>query len=136
MILKAAPQLAILATSREPLRAEGEWLLRVPPLEVPPERSDLTATEALAFPAVELFNERAIATLDDFVLADVDLQAVLEICRRLDGVPLAIELAAARIAVLGVRGLAAQLDNRWASYGTAATTNAACDDRLELRTAT
>jgi predicted ATPase/DNA-binding winged helix-turn-helix (wHTH) protein len=114
MMLKAAPQLAFLVTSREPLRAEGEWLLRVPPLEVPPERSDLTATEALAFPAVELFNERAMATLDDFVLADVDLPAMLEICRRLDGVPLAIELAAARTAVLGVRGLAAQLDDRFA----------------------
>lgn len=113
-ILRAAPQLAVLATSREPLRSEGEWLLRVPPLEVPPERSGLTAAEALTFPAVELFNERAMATINNFVLADIDLPATLEICRRLDGVPLAIELAAAQITVLGVRDLAAQLDDRFA----------------------
>jgi predicted ATPase len=85
-MLKAAPQIAILATSREPLRAEGEWLLRLPPLEVPPDTSGMTAAEVLSFPAVELFNERATATVDSFVLADVDLPVVLEICRRLDGV--------------------------------------------------
>jgi predicted ATPase/DNA-binding winged helix-turn-helix (wHTH) protein len=113
-MLKAAPQLAILATSQEPLRAEGERLLRVPPLESPPERSSLTATEALGFSAVELFKERASATLDSFVLTDGDVPVTLEICRRLDGVPLAIELAAARIGVLDVRGLAAQLDDRFA----------------------
>jgi predicted ATPase/DNA-binding winged helix-turn-helix (wHTH) protein len=113
-MLKGAPQLAILATSQEPLRAEGELLLRVPPLESPPEKSSFTATEALGFPAVELFNERALATLDSFVLTDVDVPVTLEICRRLDGVPLAIELAAARVGVLDVRGLAAQLDDRFA----------------------
>jgi predicted ATPase/DNA-binding winged helix-turn-helix (wHTH) protein len=113
-MLKAAPQLAILATSREPLRAEGEWLLRLPSLEVPPERSGLTAAEALSFPAVELFNERAMATLDGFDLADADIPIALEICRRLDGVPLAIELAAAQVDVFGVKGLAAHLDDRLA----------------------
>ena len=113
-MLKAAPQVAILATSREPLRAEGEWLLRLPSLEVPPERSGLTAAEALSFPAVELFNERATATLDGFDLADADIPIALEICRRLDGVPLAIELAAAQVDVFGVRGLAARLDDRLA----------------------
>src|SRR5215471_4014174 len=113
-MLRAAPQVAILATSREPLRAEGEWLLRLPSLEVPPERSDLTAAEALSFPAVELFNERAVATLDGFDLADADIAIALEICRRLDGVPLAIELAAAQVDAFGVSGLAAHLDNRLA----------------------
>jgi predicted ATPase/DNA-binding winged helix-turn-helix (wHTH) protein len=113
-MLKAAPQLAILATSREPLRAEGEWLLRLPSLQVPPERSGLTAEEALSFPAVELFNERAMATLDGFDLADADIPIALEICRRLDGVPLAIELAAAQVDVFGVKGLAAHLDDRLA----------------------
>ena len=113
-MLKAAPQVAIMATSREPLRAEGEWLLRLPSLEVPPERSGLTAAEALSFPAVELFNERAMATLDGFELADADIPIALEICRRLDGVPLAIELAAAQIDVFGVRGLAVHLDDRLA----------------------
>src|SRR6516164_8450509 len=102
------------AASREPLRAEGEWLLRLPSLEVPPERSALTAAEALSFPAVELFNERAVATLDGFDLADADIPIALEICRRLDGVPLAIELAAAQVDVFGVSGLAAHLDDRLA----------------------
>jgi predicted ATPase len=113
-MLKAAPQVAVLATSREPLRAEGEWLLRVPPLKVPPETNGLTAAEALGFPAVELFNERATAALDSFLLTDSDLPTAIEICRRLDGVPLAIELAAAQVDVLGVKGLAAQLDDRLA----------------------
>jgi predicted ATPase/DNA-binding winged helix-turn-helix (wHTH) protein len=113
-MLKAAPQVAILATSREPLRAEGEWLLRLPSLEVPPEKSGLTAVEALSFAAVELFNERALAALDGFDLADADIPIALEICRRLDGVPLAIELAAAQVDVFGVGGLAAQLDDRFA----------------------
>jgi len=113
-MLRAAPQVAILATSREPLRAEGEWLLRLPSLEVPPERSGLTAAEALSFPAVELFNERAVATLDGFDLADADIPIALEICRRLDGVPLAIELAAAQVDVFGIKGLATRLDDRLA----------------------
>jgi len=113
-ILKAAPQIAVLATSQEPLRAEGEWLLRVPPLEVAPEISGLTAAEALGFSAVELFNERATAALDSFVLTDADAPVALEICRRLDGVPLAIELAAAQVDGLGIRGLAGALDKRLA----------------------
>ncbi len=113
-MLRAAPQVAILATSREPLRAEGEWLLRLPSLEIPAERGGLTAAEALKFAAVELFNERAIATLDSFAFTDADVPIVFEICRRLDGVPLAIELAAAQVDVLGLSGLAAQLDDRLA----------------------
>jgi predicted ATPase/DNA-binding winged helix-turn-helix (wHTH) protein len=113
-VLKTAPQVAVLATSREPLRAEGEWLLRLPSLAVPPETGGLTAAEALSFSAVELFNERATATLDSFILADDNIPIALEICRRLDGVPLAIELAAAQLDVLGVRDLAARLDDRLA----------------------
>jgi predicted ATPase/DNA-binding winged helix-turn-helix (wHTH) protein len=113
-ILKAAPQAGILATSREPLRAEGEWLHRLAPLELPPQaRPSPTAIEALGYSAVELFNERATATTDSFVLDDADVPAVLEICRRLDGVPLALELAAARVDTFGVVGLAARLDDRF-----------------------
>jgi predicted ATPase/DNA-binding winged helix-turn-helix (wHTH) protein len=111
-ILKEAPQVAILATSREPLRAEGEWLLRLPSLDVPPAGILLTAAELLSFPAVELFSERAAAALGETGLADADVPAALEICRRLDGVPLAIELAAAQVDMFGVRGLAARLDDR------------------------
>ncbi|MBV8111939.1 MAG: transcriptional regulator, partial [Hyphomicrobiales bacterium] len=112
VLLKAAPQAGILATSREPLRAEGEWLHRLASLELPPHgRTSPTAAEALRYPAVELFIERATATMDGFMLDDADMPAVLEICRRLDGVPLALELAAARVATLGIGRLAARLDN-------------------------
>lgn len=113
-ILKAAPQAGILATSREPLRAEGEWLHRLAPLELPPQgRIFPTAAEALGYSAVELFSERATATIDSFVLDDANVPAVLEICLRLDGVPLALELAAARVDTFGVGGLAARLDDRF-----------------------
>src|SRR5207244_812463 len=112
-ILKAAPQVRILATSREPLRAEGEWLHRLASLETPRDSVDLSAVKALRYPAVQLFNERATAAADGFTLDDANVAAVLEICRRLDGVPLALELAAARIDALGVRELAAHLDDRF-----------------------
>ncbi|MBV8335788.1 MAG: winged helix-turn-helix domain-containing protein, partial [Alphaproteobacteria bacterium] len=111
-ILKTAPRAAILTTSREPLRAEGEWLHRLAPLELPPRAgASLTIAEALSYSAVELFNERAAATTESFVLDDADVPAVHEICRRLDGVPLALELAAARVDTIGVAQLAALLDN-------------------------
>jgi len=113
-LLKAAPHVGILTTSREPLRAEGEWLRRLAPLEFPPqERTSPTAAEALGYSAVELFNERATATTNSFLLDDANVPAVLEICRRLDGVPLALELAAARVDAFGVDGLAARLDDRF-----------------------
>ncbi|MBV8111940.1 MAG: winged helix-turn-helix domain-containing protein [Hyphomicrobiales bacterium] len=112
MLLKAAPQAGILATSRETLRAEGEQLHRLAPLELPPQRrSSPTVAEALRYSAVELFIERATATMDGFILDDADMPAVLEICRRLDGVPLALELAAARVDTLGLAQLAALLGN-------------------------
>jgi len=112
-VLKAAPQVRILVTSREPLRAEGEWLHRLASLKLPPDSVDLSAAEALRYPAVQLFNERARAAVDGFTFDDTEASSVLEICRRLDGVPLALELAAARIDVLGVRELAAHLDDRF-----------------------
>jgi predicted ATPase len=112
-ILTAAPQAGILATAREPLRAKGEWLHRLVPLELPPEAEACpTAAEALGYSAVELFNERATAT-GSFLLDDANMPTVLEICRRLDGIPLAIELAAAHAAALGVETLAAHLDHRF-----------------------
>jgi predicted ATPase/DNA-binding winged helix-turn-helix (wHTH) protein len=112
-ILKAAARVSILATSREPLRAEGEWLHRLSSLELPPRSDNLTPEGALRYSAVQLFNERAIATMDEFALGDYDVAPVLEICHRLDGVPLAIELAAARVDVFSVKGLAARLDDRF-----------------------
>ena len=108
-ILASSSHVGILATSRETLRLPGEWVYRVPPLGVPQRAEGLTAAQALAFPAIELFVERASASLDDFVLLDADVPVVAEICRGLDGLPLAIELAAARIDIFGLRGLASVL---------------------------
>jgi predicted ATPase len=112
-ILKAAARVSILATSREPLRAEGEWVHRLSPLELPPRSDDLTPERALQYSAVQLFNERALAIADGFALDGDDIAPVIEICHRLDGMPLALELAAARVDAFGVKGLAARLDNRF-----------------------
>src|SRR5439155_21667990 len=92
---------------------EGECLNRLASLEIPPSSVDLSPAEALRYSAVQLFNEHAMAAGDGFTFDDDNVAAVLEICRRLDGVPLALELAAARIDVFGVRGLAARLDDRF-----------------------
>ena len=112
MMLKAAIGVSILTTSREPLRAEGETLHRLATLELPVD-PNMSADEALRYSAVQLFNERATAAIDGFVMADFDVPAVLEICRRLDGIPLALELPAARVGVFGVRELADHLDDRF-----------------------
>jgi predicted ATPase/DNA-binding winged helix-turn-helix (wHTH) protein len=112
-LLKSAPGLNILATCREPLCAEGECVRRLMPLKVPPATRKLTATEALAFPAVQLFVERAIERLDTFKLTDADAPIVAEICRKLDGIALAIELAAGRVDAFGLRELARLLDDRF-----------------------
>jgi predicted ATPase/DNA-binding winged helix-turn-helix (wHTH) protein len=111
-LLKGAPQLHILATSREPLRAEGEWVLRLAALSVPAAEPRPSAAEAGRHAAVQLFVERAIASVDGFELSDANAPAVAEICRRLDGMPLAIELAAARIQAFGAQGLLHALDDR------------------------
>jgi predicted ATPase len=110
-LLRGLPGLRILATSREPLRAAGESVLRLPPLELPPPHERLTAAEAVRFPAIELFCERATASLHTFELRDADVFVVMEICRRLDCLPLAIELAVARVSQLGIHGLRACLDD-------------------------
>src|SRR5215831_105989 len=112
-LLKSAPGLNILTTSREPLCAEGEYVRRLMPLKVPPVSRKLAATEALAFPAVQLFVERAIERLDTFELTDADAPIVAEICRKLDGIALAIELAAGRVDAFGLRELARLLNDRF-----------------------
>jgi DNA-binding winged helix-turn-helix (wHTH) protein len=98
-ILKGAAGVHILATSREPLRAQGEQVYRLPPLSSAPASPRLSAAEALAYPAVELFVERA-GSLGEFELRDADAPIIAEICRQLDGIPLAIEFAAARVGAL------------------------------------
>ena len=108
-ILRAAPDVHILATSRESLRAEGEFVQRLESLDCPPPIAVLDRAQALSFSALQLFVERAMASHDSFELSDDELPLVIEICRRLDGIPLAIELAAAQVGGLGVSGLLTQL---------------------------
>ena len=110
-LLKGAARLDVLATSREPLGIPGESLFRVPALENPPPSSGLTAAEAMRFPAVQLFLERSRAVVEDFVLSDNDAPALAQICRRLDGLPLAIELAAAHMGTFGIGGLSGLVNN-------------------------
>lgn len=115
-LLDAAPGLCLVATSQAPLRLAYERVLRLGPLAVP--QGTLPAQQAQAFGAVALFCERAAAADHRFVLADADVPAVIEICRRLDGVALAIELAAARAPTLGVRQVLASLSDRLNAFGT------------------
>ncbi|HTG19685.1 MAG TPA: transcriptional regulator, partial [Reyranella sp.] len=110
-LLSGAPGVSILATSREPLGVVGEREYRLASLGLPQASTRPTAAEAAAFPAVQLFVERVSAIVEDFALTDANAPAVVEICRRLDGLPLAIEFAAPRVEVLGVEGLAARLDD-------------------------
>jgi DNA-binding winged helix-turn-helix (wHTH) protein len=112
-IVSESPQAHILATSREALRVEGEHVHLLYSLDGPPEDADLTATEALRYPAAQLFMERAAASGYAAALSDIDAPVVARICRRLDGIPLAIELAAGRVGSLGIRGTAELLDNRF-----------------------
>ncbi len=103
----------VLATSRESLRVEREHVYRLTPLQCPPEGRDATASEALTFPAVQLFVERAFAGGTHLSLTDADAPAVAAICRRLDGIALAIEVAAGRVDAYGVSGTASLLENRF-----------------------
>jgi predicted ATPase/DNA-binding SARP family transcriptional activator len=112
-LLRAAPELRILVTSREPLMLAGEVVWAVPPLKLP----DLAAGQQPAilaqFSAVQLFVARAAASAPGFRLDNGNAQAVAGLCRRLDGIPLALELAATRVRTLGVHELLARLDDRF-----------------------
>ncbi|MEO3853316.1 BTAD domain-containing putative transcriptional regulator [Acrocarpospora sp. B8E8] len=108
-LLGACPKLRVLATSREALGITGERLCPVPPLALPPV--DATLPEALAYPAIRLFADRASAVRPDFTLTADELGPVSRICRALDGLPLAIELAAARLRSLTAAEVAARLEH-------------------------
>ncbi|RUY11823.1 hypothetical protein EOA25_04940, partial [Mesorhizobium sp. M2A.F.Ca.ET.040.01.1.1] len=112
-ITQNTSQVSVLATSREPLRALGETVARLPSLEFPTRLEGLTTAEALSFPATQLFVDRAKATRSDFELDDSTVPFAADICRRLDGIPLAIELAAGRVDAFGMRELASLLDERF-----------------------
>jgi predicted ATPase/DNA-binding winged helix-turn-helix (wHTH) protein len=109
--LGAGSELRILATSRESLKAEGEWVYPVSPLAVP--RADVEQGDFLEYGAIRLFMERARAADPRFAPDRPRVELIAAICRRLDGIPLAIELAAARAPALGVEGLAAGLNDRF-----------------------
>jgi predicted ATPase/DNA-binding winged helix-turn-helix (wHTH) protein len=113
MLLRTCPHAVIIATSREPLQIEEEHVYRVPPLDVP--SAGLSRPDAiLACSAVKLFLVRTRAAQSWFVARDPELVSIGGICRRLDGIPLAIEFAAARAATLGVEEVLARLDDRFA----------------------
>lgn len=108
-VLQGAPGVHVLATSREPLRAQSEVVHRLEGLALPVGGGAMTGAAALAFPAIQLFVERAEASLDTFELRDAEVPILVEICRRLDGNPLALELVAANVDLLGIRGLAVRV---------------------------
>jgi predicted ATPase/DNA-binding SARP family transcriptional activator len=110
-VLAVASGVRILVTSREPLGVTGETLCPVPSLELPPEEAD--ASEAARSPAVRLFADRATAVRPGFALDEVTAGPVVRICRALDGIPLAIELAAARLRALTAAQVADRLDDRF-----------------------
>jgi predicted ATPase len=110
-IVRRSPHVHVLATSREPLRTEGEWVYRLAPLELPERRAESTSL-ALGYPAIQLFVERAMAASNSFALHDGNTALVALICRELDGLPLAIELAAACMDRMGLRTLAGELGDR------------------------
>jgi len=112
-IVQEAPELHVLATSRESFRTEGERVHRLFPLDCPPQRDGLGIADILAYPASQLFVERIAESLGDFELSEEDAPLVAEICRRLDGIALAIELAAGRVNAYGIAGTASLLDSRF-----------------------
>lgn len=112
-LLRACPGIRILATSREPLRAEGESVHRLGPLALSPMDDAITGQNIRNFAAADLFIERASAGDDSFTLTDHAAATIMAICRRLDGIPLAIELAAGRLNSLGFDNLLSRLDDRF-----------------------
>lgn len=118
-----APRVYILATSRELLNVEGERVFALEPLATPDTTENMTAERALEYPSVQLFMERASATAGPITLSDEDAPVVAEICRQLDGIALAVELAAGRVAAFGIRGtlglLEGQLALAWRGKRTA-----------------
>src|SRR6266446_1515988 len=111
-LYRETEQVYLLATSRELLKVEGEHCCRVLPLDFPADGSEQTANAVLRYPAVQLFVRRVAARAGNFVLTDAEAPFVAEICRKLDGIPLAIELAAGQVAVLGLKNTVARLVSR------------------------
>ena len=109
-LVRGCPRVHVLATSREPLRAAGEFVYRLQALAFPQDGHIATAAQALAYPAVKLFVDRAAASGAGFVLSDADAPLAAQLCRELDGIALAIELAAGRIEALGLKAITSHFD--------------------------
>jgi predicted ATPase/class 3 adenylate cyclase len=112
-MLHGAPSLRILATSREKLGTSGEIVWRIPPLSSPDLKEAIDVENLLQYEAVKLFSDRAAAAKSDFTITKENAETVAQICARLDGIPLAIELAAARVRVLSVEEILERLDDRF-----------------------
>ena len=112
LLLRAAPGLRVLATSRESLNIAGETVLLVPPLPVPEAGQELTLAQLARFPAVALFAERAGQVVPGFAVSEANMAAVAGVCRRLEGLPLALELAAAWTRDLSPEQIEARLSDR------------------------
>jgi predicted ATPase/DNA-binding winged helix-turn-helix (wHTH) protein len=139
-LIRRVPTLHLLATSREAMRVEGEHVHELCALACPPEDSNLLAEDVLQYPAVQLLVDRVRAVRSDFELVDADASIAAGICRRLDGIPLAIELAAGRVDIFGLSKTASLLDERlnlsWVGRRTAVprhqTLNAALEWSYDL----
>lgn len=116
MLLSACPRLKIMATSRESLRIPGEWLYAVPVLDVPKEETFINIESIAEFSALTLFAECARAVRSDFALNSDNIQSIASICRQLDGLPLAIELLAARTLLLSPQTIQERLNVQFALY--------------------
>ena len=112
-LLRACPELRVLATSREPLGMVGETIWRVPSLSVPDPANLPSDARITHYEAVRLFAERAAAVRPGFRITETNAHVVARVCHRLDGIPLAIELAAARVRVMSVEEIAARLHDRF-----------------------
>lgn len=121
-LLRTAPDLKVLATTREPLNLPGEISWRVPTMQLPTDSDSMSLDEILDYEAVQLFVERALAARPMLEFTDQDAPAIAEVCRRLDGLPLALELAAARVRVLSVADIARHLDDRFSLLGSGSRT--------------
>ncbi|MCZ4590470.1 protein kinase [Rhodococcus opacus] len=117
-LLRSCPRVRILATSREPLGIGGETVVRVPPLDAPDPGDEPTLEGMPRFDAVTLFTERAVEAVPEFILTDTNRGAVAGICRQLDGLPLAIELAAARLRAMSAEQILQRLTDRYALLTT------------------
>jgi predicted ATPase/DNA-binding winged helix-turn-helix (wHTH) protein len=134
-LIRRVPTLHLLATSREAMRVEGEHIYELCALACPPEDSSLSAQDSLQYPSVQLLVDRVRAVRSDFELTEADAPTAARICRRLDGIPLAIELAACRVDIFGLSKTASLLDERlnlsWAGRRTAPSRHQTLNATLE-----